>query len=43
MLRGVVTVPIQGLKNRLKRKWQVTRDPALKPRVNRFHRSVIIG
>jgi hypothetical protein len=28
------------LKNRLKRQWQVTRDPALKVQVNRLQRSV---
>jgi hypothetical protein len=28
------------LKNRLKRRWQVTRDPTLKARVNRLQRSV---
>jgi hypothetical protein len=28
------------LKNRLKRRWQVTRDPTLKFRVNRLQRSV---
>jgi hypothetical protein len=30
------------LKNRLKRQWQVTRDPALKARVNRLQRSVTV-
>jgi hypothetical protein len=28
------------LKNRLQKKWQVTRDPALKAEVNRLQRSV---
>jgi hypothetical protein len=28
------------LKNRLRRQWQVTRDPALKAEVNRLQRSV---
>jgi hypothetical protein len=28
------------LKKRLRRQWQVTRDPALKTQVNRLHRSV---
>jgi hypothetical protein len=29
-----------GLKNRLQRRWQVTRDPAVKAEVNRLQRSV---
>jgi hypothetical protein len=29
-----------GLKNRLRRRWRVTRDPALKAKVNRLQRSV---
>ena len=28
------------LKNRLRRRWQVTRDPDLKPEVNHFQKSV---
>jgi hypothetical protein len=28
------------LKNRLRKRWQVTRDPALRAEVNRLHRSV---
>jgi hypothetical protein len=28
------------LKNRLRRQWQITRDPALKPEVNRLQRLV---
>jgi hypothetical protein len=29
------------MKNRLRRQWQITRDPALKAEVNRLQRSVI--
>jgi len=38
-----ITVGIQDeirLKNRLRRQWQITRDPALKTEVNRLQRSV---
>jgi hypothetical protein len=41
--RPPLTASIQDeirLKNRLRRQWQVTRDPALKAQVNRLQRSV---
>ena len=41
--RSPITAGIQDeirLKNRLRRQWQITRDPALKAEVNRLQRSV---
>jgi thiaminase len=43
MIRHLIPVGIQDeirLKNRLRRQWQITNDPALKVAVNRLQRSV---